>query len=133
MLATEAVRFCLLLLLECSLHVLLMFLHLSRLMYGGLFRRDDLVLDVLVVVGPPARRAQAVHVILNIIIAELTDLRLLVSTVARDRSGLRGDANLIATRTRLETLVGEVELLDAERAGLFLVIVEYERVLLYAF
>jgi hypothetical protein len=41
--------------------------------------------------------------------------------------------NLVATRTRLEALVGEVELLDAKRARLFLVIVEYERVLLYAF
>jgi hypothetical protein len=60
-------------------------------MYGRLFGRDDLVFDVLVVVGPPARRAQAVHVVLDIIIAELTDLRLLVSTVAQDRSGLRGE------------------------------------------
>jgi len=42
------------------------------------------------------------------------------------------DAYLVPARTRLETLVCEVELLDAERAGLLLVIVEDERVL-YAF
>lgn len=91
MLATEAVRFRLLLLLQLGLQVLLLLLHLSRAMYGGLFGRDDLVFDVLVVVGPPARRAQAVHVVLDIVVAELTYLGLLVSTVARDRSGLRGD------------------------------------------
>lgn len=91
MLATEAVRFCLLLLLQLGLQVLLLLLHLSRAMYGRLFGRDDLVLDVLVVVGPPARRAQAVHVVLDIVVAELTDLGLLVSVVARDRRGLRGE------------------------------------------
>jgi hypothetical protein len=47
--------------------------------------------------------------------------------------GCAGETNLVATGTRLEALVGEVELLDAEGAGLFLVIVEYERVLLHAF
>jgi len=39
------------------------------------------------------------------------------------------DAYLVPARTRLETLVCEVELLDAERAGLLLVIVENKRVL----
>ena len=84
MFATEAVRLCLLLLFQLSLQVLLLLLHLSRAMYGRLFGRDDLVLDVLVVVGPPARGAQAVHVVLDIVVAELTDLRRVVSTVAQN-------------------------------------------------
>ena len=46
---------------------------------------------------------------------------------------LAREANLVAARTRLEALVSEVELFDTQRAGLLLVIVEYERVLLYAF
>lgn len=41
------------------------------------------------------------------------------------------EANLVAARTRLEALVSEVELLDAEGAGLLFVIVEYEGVLLH--
>lgn len=40
---------------------------------------------------------------------------------------------LVAARTWLEAFVGEVELFHAERAGLLLVIVEYEGVLMYAF
>jgi hypothetical protein len=43
------------------------------------------------------------------------------------------EANLVSARTRLEALVGEVELFDAEGTCLLLVIVEYERVLLHAF
>jgi hypothetical protein len=43
------------------------------------------------------------------------------------------EANLVSARTRLEALVGEVELLDTERTCLLFVIVEYERVLLHAF
>jgi hypothetical protein len=42
-------------------------------------------------------------------------------------------SNLVAARTRLEALVGEVELFDTERTCLLLVVVEYERVLLHAF
>jgi hypothetical protein len=44
-----------------------------------------------------------------------------------------GEANLVSARTRLEALVGEVELFDTEGTCLLLVIVEYERVLLHAF
>lgn len=40
-------------------------------------------------------------------------------------------AHLIATRTRTEILVGEIEFLDTKRAGLFLLIVD-ELILLYA-
>ena len=43
------------------------------------------------------------------------------------------EANLVAARTRLEALVGEIELFDTQRAGLLFVIVEYERILLHAF
>lgn len=43
------------------------------------------------------------------------------------------EANLIPARTRLEALVGEVELFDTQRACLLFVVVEYERVLLHAF
>ena len=46
---------------------------------------------------------------------------------------LRWEANLVAARTRLEALVGEVELFDTERTCLLFVVVEYERVLLHAF
>lgn len=100
-------------------------------MYGRLFGRDDLVFDVLVVVGPPARGTQAVHVVLDIVVAELTYLERVVSIVAPRRKMQGREANLVAARTRLEALVSEVELLDAEGAGLLFVIVEYEGVLLH--
>ena len=82
-------------------------------MYSCLFGGDDLVFDILVVVGSPTCRTQAVHVVLYVVVAELT--------------------YLVAARTRLEALVGEIELFDTQRAGLLFVIVEYERVLLHAF
>lgn len=50
--------------------------------------------------------------------------------VAHREVGGQG-TNLVSARTRLEALVCEVELLDTEGAGLLLVIVEYERVLLH--
>lgn len=133
MFPAEAVGFGFLLLLQLSLLSLLLFLYLSGFVYSCLFGGDDFVLDVFVVVGSPTGGAQAVHVVLDIVVAELAYLHHMISHVAQNRGVGRGGSNLVSARTGLEALVGEVELLHTERAGLLLVIVEYEGVLLYAF
>jgi hypothetical protein len=65
-------------------------LHLSRAMYSCLFGSNDFVLDVLVVVGSPTCRTQAVHVVLDIVVAELTYLQHFVSLVAQSRGAWQG-------------------------------------------
>ena len=87
---TEAVSFSACLLLLSSLEVLLLFLCLPSFMRRRFLGRDDLVLDIFVVVGPSAGRAQAVHVVLDIVVAELTYLLQLVSLVAFKAGGWQG-------------------------------------------
>jgi len=69
---------------------------------GNLLLCDHFPLDGLVIVGAPTCRAQAIHVRPDVIEAKL--------------------ANLISTRAWSEVSVGEVELLDAERAAVLLIV-----------
>lgn len=97
-LSTEAVRFGFLLLLQLGLLCLLLFLHLSGLMYSCLFGGDDLVFDVLVVVRSSTRGTQAVHVVLDIVVAELTYLQQSVRSVAEWRNQYVGEKDIPGSR-----------------------------------
>ena len=104
----------------------------------GAERRDDALLggDGFelyggIVVGPAASGTQAVHVGLDVVVAELAYLARRVSWHASMFTEFSRGAHLIAAGARTEVPVGQVELLDAERAALLLVIVD-ELVLLYA-
>lgn len=97
MFSAQTIRLCFLLFsLQCCLGLLLL-LRLSSFVGGGLFRCDLLVFDLLVIVRPSTCRAEAVHVVFDAVVAELT--------------------YLIAARTWFEAFVCEVEVLDAERTS----------------
>lgn len=74
MLAAQAVSLGLLLLLLRGGLGLLLLLCLSKLMRCGFLGGDDFVLDILVIVGPTTRRTEAVHVGLDVVVAELAYL-----------------------------------------------------------
>lgn len=97
-LSTKAVRFGFLLLLQLGLLCLLLFLHLSGLVYGCLLGGDDFVLDVLVVVRSSTRGTEAVHVVLDIVVAELTYLQHPVRSVAEWRNQYVGERDVPGSR-----------------------------------
>ena len=84
-----------------------------------------------IVVGSAAGGTQAVHVGLDVVVAELTYLARRVSWHGSSLTEFSRGAHLVAAGARAEVPVGQVELLDAEGAALFLVIVD-ELVLLQA-
>ena len=90
-----------------------------------LFRSDVLELDGRVVIGTATGRTQSVHRCLDVVVAELTYLATVL--VQATRGGFPrtwAPAYLVAAGTRAEVSVGQVELLDAERAALVLVVID---------
>lgn len=79
MFAAQIVGFGLLFLFLKLLLALLLFLCLSSFVGGGLLGSDVLVFDIGVVVGPPTCGTESVQIGLNVVITELTDLRVGVS------------------------------------------------------
>jgi hypothetical protein len=97
-----------------------------------LFGGDVLELYCGLVVWTPASWTQPVHRPLDVVEAKLTYLMGELDMAAGGLAGEggRGEAHLISTGTWPEVPVREVELLDAKRAALLLIIVD-ELVLLY--
>src|SRR5690242_16021992 len=93
--------------------------HAGHALFGG----DVLELDGRVVVGAATGRTQAVHGGLDVVVAELTYL---AGHQQGRRTGRQAGAAayLVAAGTRAEVSVGQVELLDAERTALVLVVVD---------
>jgi hypothetical protein len=83
-------------------------------MPGLLFRRNHFPLDRLLVIWPPTCRTQTVHVVLDIVEAELTDLDNVCQKHTPSRA-VAVDTYLISTRTWSEVPIGQVELFDAKR------------------
>jgi hypothetical protein len=81
----------------------------------SLFRIDRLELNRIISVLPPTRRAAAVEVLLDVVPAELANLK--TSTVSDGPSSARRTtAHLVTARAWLEVEIGYVHLLKAERA-----------------
>ena len=80
---------------------------------NSLFRINGLELDCLISVLPPARRAPAVEVLLDVVPAESAYLN---ECKASGKEKRRGRTCLVATRAGLEVEVGEIHLLKAQRA-----------------
>lgn len=110
--ATQIIRFGLLLLLLDSSLRLPLLLRLPRLMRRHLLGRDGLVLDILVVVLSPTRGAEAIHVVLDAVVAELADLCNAVRFVSL-HVGCVERTHLISAGTRTEAFVRKIELLHA--------------------
>jgi hypothetical protein len=90
-----------------------------------LFGRDGLPLYGRVIVGSAAGGTQPVHGRLDVVVAELAYLaRGLAGRLETASPSFGGKAYLVAARTRAEVPIRQVELLDAERAALVLVIVD---------
>jgi len=81
-----------------------------------LFRRHHFPLYGFLVVGSPTCRTQTVHVVLDIVEAELTDLgSLLAASIGVKRTASVG-TYLVSARTWSKVPVGEIQLLDTQRA-----------------
>ena len=87
---------------------------------------DRLELDGLISVLPPARRASAVEVLLDVVPAELADLQRAAPRVSDGSSSELGRAgrgsHLVTARARLEVEIGNVHLLQTKRALCILLI-----------
>jgi hypothetical protein len=95
-------------------------------MGDALFGGDVLELNGRVVVGTATGRTQAVHGRLDVVVAELAYLATgsVGPRAMRDESSTRArPTHLVATGTRAEVSVRQVELLDAEGTALVLVVV----------
>lgn len=81
-----------------------------------LFLRNDFPLYCLFVIGSSTRRTQTVHVVLDIVETELTNLKRDVSNLVKSSDEVVVNIYLIATGAWSEISVGEVKLLDTQGA-----------------